>query len=69
MAEDVGFEPTGPFRPPAFKAGAINRSANLPWSRVSRSLILDHVCYGLYNQSSWGTVIPVNITGSPILTP
>ena len=30
LAEDVGFEPTDPFRPPAFKAGAIGHSANPP---------------------------------------
>lgn len=30
MEEGVGFEPTDPFGPPAFKAGAISRSAILP---------------------------------------
>lgn len=31
LAEDVGFEPTGPFDPTVFKTAAINHSANLPY--------------------------------------
>jgi len=30
IEEDVGFEPTGPFRPLVFKTSAIDHSANLP---------------------------------------
>lgn len=30
LAEAVGFEPTGRFRPPVFKTGAIDRSATPP---------------------------------------
>lgn len=30
IEEEVGFEPTDPFRPPVFKTGAINHSAILP---------------------------------------